>query len=220
MQLIAAHLCDEPRPIRSLRPDIPEAIETLLLEVLGKAPADRPQSAIDLKLRLREALEIQRDSRPRRADTVKELEKKTNLSTPTTSFIGREADLNALDRLFKEGHRLVTLHGPAGMGKTRLARHFGLSYIDEYATEGGVWFCDLTAAISLDGIYLDVARAMDIQLGTEGVESTPVTCLGRAIAVRGKMFLIIDNFEQVVEHGQETIGKWLEMAPEARFLVT
>jgi predicted ATPase len=60
-----------------------------------------------------------------------------------------------------------------------------------------------------------VATALDVQLG----KGDPVTQLGHAIAGRGSCLVVLDNFEQVVEHAGATVARWLDRAPEARFLV-
>jgi len=79
-----------------------------------------------------------------------------------------------------------------------------------------VWFCDLSEARSLDGIASAVATALGVPLG----KGDPVVQLGHAIAGRGQALLILDNFEQVVEHAAATVGAWLERVSEARFVVT
>ena len=78
-----------------------------------------------------------------------------------------------------------------------------------------VVFCDLTEARSVDGILYAVARGLDLALGAD-----PVKQLGHAIAGRGRVLLVMDNFEQVVEHAAATMGAWIDRAPDAVFLVT
>ena len=119
-----------------------------------------------------------------------------------------------LERNLAGSSRLVTLVGAGGMGKTRLAVRYGWRSLGEWP--GGVWFCDLTEARSLNGIASAVAGALGVQLG----RGDPVEQLGHAIAGRGRCLMILDNFEQVVEHAAATVGRWLERAGEARFLVT
>src|SRR5207247_549749 len=111
--------------------------------------------------------------------------------------------LEVLRAAFSEGARLVTLLGPGGTGKTRLATRFASATLQTWP--GGVWFSDLSEARSVDGIAGAVAGALEIPLGKDD----PVLQLGRSLASRGRVLLILDNFEQVVEHAQETIGKWL-----------
>jgi len=81
---------------------------------------------------------------------------------------------------------------------------------------GGIWFCDLSEARSLDGVLHAVAQGLDVPLGKED----PVIQLGHSIAGRGKCLVILDNFEQVTRHAEETLGRWLDRASSAQFLVT
>jgi predicted ATPase/serine/threonine protein kinase len=129
-------------------------------------------------------------------------------------FVGREADLEDLERTRNDGLHLMTLVGPGGMGKTRLAIRFGWRTVD--AWPGGIWFCDLTEARSEDGIASAVAVALGVQLG----RGDPIQQLGHAIAGRGACLIVLDNFEQVVAHAPGTVGRWRSQAPDAVFLVT
>ena len=129
------------------------------------------------------------------------------------AFIGRAAELARLgERL--AGARLVTLLGPGGIGKTRLAIHFGRQSQDAWA--GGVWFCDLTEARDLNGIVAAVAGALGVPLD----KGDPVTQLGHAIAGRGRALLILDNCEQMRLDMAVAVVRWLDRAPEVRFLAT
>ena len=139
-----------------------------------------------------------------------------NLPAERDRFVGRNADLQALAALLDSREapaRLVTLHGPGGMGKTRLALRHAWAWRGSFP--GGVWFCDLAQARSLDSVLQAVAMALDVPLGAD-----PAVQLGRAIAGRERCLLILDNFEQITRHGTETVGRWLDMAPQARFVAT
>jgi predicted ATPase/class 3 adenylate cyclase len=129
-------------------------------------------------------------------------------------FVGRHEPLLALAHRFEGGARLVSVLGMGGSGKTRLATRFGWTWLGDYP--GGVWFCDLSQARSLDGIASAVAHGLDVPLD----KGDPVARLGAAIAGRGQCLVILDNFEQVARHAEETLGRWLDAAGEACFLVT
>jgi predicted ATPase/class 3 adenylate cyclase/predicted negative regulator of RcsB-dependent stress response len=130
------------------------------------------------------------------------------------AFVGRGADLKGLARLLDGGAHLVSVLGIGGTGKTRLATHYGWTWLGEYP--GGVWFCDLSEARGIEGIVYAVARALDVPLGKDD----PVVQLGHAIAARGRCLVILDNFEQVARHAGDTLGGWLDRAHEAAFVVT
>lgn len=140
---------------------------------------------------------------------------RNNLPAERDTFVGRRAALQDLARRFDNDHaRLVSVLGVGGTGKTRLALRYARSWIGDFP--GGAWFCDLSQARSLDGIVHAVAQGLDVPLG----KADPVLQLGAAIAGRGPCLMVLDNFEQVVTHAEATIGRWLEQAAEARFLVT
>ena len=129
-------------------------------------------------------------------------------------FVGRSEELHALAQLFESGARLVTLHGLGGIGKTRLSQHYARLWLGDHP--GGAWFCDLSAARSADAIVHAVAQGLGVPLG----RADPVQQLGAAIAGRGPCLVILDNFEQVAAFAEQTLGAWLESAPQARFIVT
>jgi predicted ATPase/class 3 adenylate cyclase len=130
------------------------------------------------------------------------------------AFVGRVDALAELSRHIQSGARLVSVLGIGGSGKTRLATRYGWSWLGEFP--GGVWFCDLASARSLDGIASAVAQGLDVPLGRDD----PVVQIGNAIAGRGACLVILDNFEQVARHAPQTLGHWLARANQARFVVT
>ena len=139
---------------------------------------------------------------------------KHSLPAERNSFVNRLKTLVELARRLDAGARLVSVLGVGGTGKTRLVTRFGWSWLGDFP--GGAWFCDLSRARSLDGIVHAVAEALAVPLGKE----EPVTQLGNAIAARGRCLVILDNFEQVSRWAEETLGRWLNRATEAGFVVT
>lgn len=137
-----------------------------------------------------------------------------NLPAERDAFVGRAAELRALASRLDGGARLVTVLGPGGTGKTRFARRYGWTWLGDWP--GGVYFCDLSEARSLDGIYFAVASALEIPLGKDD----PAVQLGHAITGRGCCLMILDNFEQVLEHASATLGRWVDRAADAAFVVT
>ena len=137
-----------------------------------------------------------------------------SLPAERDSFVGRSEPLQALARKLEAGARLVSVLGIGGTGKTRLVTRFAWTWLGEFP--GGVWFCDLSQARSADGISFAVAHGLDVPLG----KTEPVVQLAHAIAGRGKCLMILDNFEQVARYAEETLGHWLDRAPQASFVVT
>ncbi|HEX6361799.1 MAG TPA: hypothetical protein VFZ93_02500, partial [Albitalea sp.] len=137
-----------------------------------------------------------------------------SLPAERDAFVGRGEALDDLARHYEGGTRLVTVTGLGGAGKTRLATRFGWTWLGEFP--GGVWFCDLSQAQGLDGIFYAVSQGLDVPLGKED----PAVQLGNAISAREHCLVILDNFEQVVQEAEATLGRWLDKARHASFLVT
>ena len=137
-----------------------------------------------------------------------------SLPAERDSFVGRQELLEVLAKKFDTGARLVSVLGMGGVGKTRLVTRFAWTHRADYP--GGAWFCDLSQARGVDGILFGVAQGLEVPLG----QADPVVQIGRAIAGRGRCLVVLDNFEQVAKHAEETLGLWLERAPLAQFIVT
>ena len=129
-------------------------------------------------------------------------------------FVGRRDSLQALSETLASGARLVSIVGAGGAGKTRLAMRYAWEHLGDYP--GGVWFCDLAQARSLEGISFAVAQGLQVPLG----QAEPISQLGQALAGRSHCLVILDNFEQVARHAEATLGQWIERAAQARFIVT
>ena len=147
----------------------------------------------------------------------------TNLAPQATSFVGRVAELADLHQLFRGGARLITLLGPGGTGKTRLSIQFANQLVSHFGAtvgpgkrRGGVWFCELADARDPDAICVAVARALEVQLAPGDL----VLQLGHALAARGDVLLVMDNFEQAAPHAAATLERWLAAVPQARFVVS
>ena len=204
-ELERAHLTMTPPSPAALAP-IDDAWERTILRLLSKEPENRFGTAGDAALAL--------EGRISSAGAVRH-----SLAAERDAFVGRRAELEALKSCFEGSRgadptRLVTLQGPGGSGKTRLAQRYGWESVARWP--GGVWFCDLSEARSLDGVAQAVASSFGVQLGKED----PIVQLGHAIAGRGRCLVILDNLEQVVEASVVALHQWLDRCQESRFLVT
>ncbi|WP_344891148.1 AfsR/SARP family transcriptional regulator, partial [Nonomuraea antimicrobica] len=154
---------------------------------------------------------------------------RTNLPVPLTALIGRE---EATDRVagLLGAYRLVTLTGPGGVGKTRLAVAAATRSAPAYAD--GVWLVDLTAldhparAGALPtpaGVGTLIAAALGLTDATvAGPRGRPAPIVERVLdAVRERrILLVLDNCEHVVEPAAQVAGRLLAGAPELRILAT
>ncbi|CAN5882179.1 hypothetical protein BH11MYX2_BH11MYX2_04410 [soil metagenome] len=151
--------------------------------------------------------------------------RKTNVVDAAFPLIGRATELTAIGEFFDEGLRLVTLLGPGGAGKTRLATAFAASQIDAYSEHGGggVWFCDLVPARGTSDMCAIVANTLGITIEKAPIVNHGdhgVAAIGRALARRRRMLIVVDNCEHIAAIAAATLSDWLHAAPHLHVLVT
>ena len=156
------------------------------------------------------------------------LEPTTNLPGLVEPLVGRAIDRAALASLFDEGARLVTIVGPGGMGKTHLATTFASSRVEVHSKpgDGGAWMCDLTSSKTVADVCAAIASVLGLErLATTTTSSSELAIeLARALHRRGRILLVLDNFEQLVAEGENdavtAISTLLRHAPRLRLLIT
>jgi predicted ATPase len=141
-----------------------------------------------------------------------------NLPAPLTSFVGRQAEIDALAVRVNEG-RLVSLVGPGGAGKTRLAIEAGRRLLDEFPD--GVWLAELAALRDPVQVAATVAKAMGYHdpLAEAGGPGLVRDRLAAAIG-RQQMLLILDNCEHVTEAAAALVTRLLGDCPRLVVLAT
>jgi predicted ATPase/class 3 adenylate cyclase len=138
--------------------------------------------------------------------------RRVNLPTQLTSFVGRDGEVAAAGRLLAE-HRLVTLTGPGGTGKTRLAL--------QLAADGSEAFADGVCFVNLDAVRDPELVASQIATSVGLIEAghRPTRDI-LADWLTGKVFLLVlDNFEQVID-AAPLVADLLRAAPGLKILVT
>ncbi len=138
----------------------------------------------------------------------------SELPVARDTFIGRTTELETLQAMFLKHPRLVTVLGMGGTGKTRFALQYAKVYQEYWP--GGVVFCDLTDARTVEDVCTCVANAFGVPL----VSIDHVEQLGHALAARDRTLIILDNFEQIVQMGPDTVERWLQDSAASTFLVT
>ncbi|MFK7927306.1 MAG: protein kinase, partial [Myxococcota bacterium] len=135
------------------------------------------------------------------------------------AFVGRVALLRQATAQLASSTGLVTLVGPGGVGKTRVAVELADQVSRAYP--GGTWFIDWSEAADGEGAALTMAQALGLQLsGADLRGDRLIDAIGEGIGSRRPSLLVVDNVEQLGGVCQQLIGRWLTLAPEARFLVT
>jgi tetratricopeptide (TPR) repeat protein len=190
-------------------------LQPVLERCLAVDPADRFATTADLAEAL-EALDIEgpgyaawqaaRQSPP--STMALEPTIRTNLLRPAREFVGRDSDIAAI-RQALQASRQVTLHGPAGIGKSTLAAHIGRELVAGGLPVFQAGFGETDGEASMEAV---VARAMGVPVGRRG--------LGPVLADLGDLMLVLDELESVQQAAQTLVASWLEAAPRLRVLCT
>ena len=129
----------------------------------------------------------------------------TNLPRPVSSFVGREQEVSEIGALLNDGVRLVTLSGPGGSGKTRLAIEAAAELVPDF--RNGIFWVDLAPLREPALVPGTIARTLGAKEG-----------LAEHIGER-QMLLVLDNLEQVVEAAPE-LAALLSACPNLKLLAT
>jgi predicted ATPase/transcriptional regulator with XRE-family HTH domain len=174
----------------------------LLADALQLSPQDRASFLTAARLRTAATTRVLRPA-----------DRRCNLPYPLTSFVGRDREMAAIKRCLMAS-RLVTLTGPAGMGKTRLALEVAGTQVATY--RDGVWLVEL-AAVRDDFLLPQVVAA------TLGVREEPGVSL-RTSLIRGletkDLLLVLDNCEHLVGACADIVQTLLQHCPTLTILAT
>jgi predicted ATPase/class 3 adenylate cyclase len=136
-----------------------------------------------------------------------------NLPLQLTKFIGREEQVSEVKRHLFDGVRLLTLTGPGGTGKTRLALEVAAEALIHF--EDGVCFVDLSSVSDPESVVPAIAEALGVH---EAVDRPLRDALEETLRDRTTL-LVLDNFEQVVDAGAN-VDWLLRAAPHTKVIVT
>jgi len=195
------------------------------LYMLALSRCGRPKDAAQIYAKLADALRAQFDTAPSeetaalaaaiaRRDPTIDPPHNATLPAPVSRFVGRRSELDSLEDLLGR-NRLLTLVGPGGAGKTRLAvqlaRDVGLAQHPD-----GVHFIDLAGMTEGDSVVARVAAVLDVrELAGEDLTDSVVARLRRQ-----RMLLILDNCEHLVRESNELASAVLGRCSGVRILAT
>ncbi len=148
------------------------------------------------------------DTRPLRT-----LEAPTNLPHEATSLVGREAEIERLSTALEEG-RIVTLTGPGGSGKTRLA--IGVAEAVRSRFPHGVWFIDLAAVRDPALLELTIAAVIGVRESSGQSADEAV----RSHLRDREALLVLDNLEQLQPEAATRVAALIRACPRLRVLIT
>ncbi|HXM92719.1 MAG TPA: tetratricopeptide repeat protein [Candidatus Dormibacteraeota bacterium] len=189
-ETLVSILREAPEPIGSLSPNVPIPLCWVIERCLAREPEKRYMSTRDLA----RDLAAMRDNLS--GLQLKPLKTRpSNLPSQRTGLVGRDLEVSAAKELLRRPNmRLVTITGPAGIGKTRLALRLAEEMTQDFP--GGVYFVPL-AAVSDPGL---IASVIGQTLGIRESGGQPLETLKEFLqnSLRTPMLLVLDNFEHLV----------------------
>jgi predicted ATPase/DNA-binding SARP family transcriptional activator len=194
---------------------------TVLVDELGIEPGEELRNLEARILAQDPGLDAPvRDSHP----AVEPTAHRGQIPRPLTRFVGRDEECEHLAGLIRE-HRLVTIVGPGGTGKTRLATEVALGLEVTGALEDGANLIELAPLLDPDGIVSTIASALGV-----GFADPAANALGRGFRspveqlvdhLRGRsILLVLDNCEHLISPVASLAEQLLVSCPELRVLAT
>ena len=218
-----AHLQDAPPKITATRPELASTLDDVIARALAKREQDRYPTCGDLAAAARRALGeapptiVAVSATAESVAIVREAGPvRSTLPSQATPLVGREADVDALRMLLvADDVRLVTLTGPGGTGKTRLAIEAAASL--EEAFPDGLFFVDLSSLSDPALVASRIAQALGVE---ERVAAAADVLDALRDHIRGqRLLLVLDNFEQVLP-AAPVVAEVLTLGTRHKALVT
>jgi predicted ATPase/DNA-binding SARP family transcriptional activator/Tfp pilus assembly protein PilF len=191
-----------------------EAIKKTLLAELGIEP---DVELLQLAQQIKDGTLPLPDTGAAKVDTSREATAapRHNLPEILTPFIGRETELAQLaERLAAADYRLITLAGPGGIGKTRLALEAARANLHRFAD--GAFFVPLDGVAKASEIPAAIAAALNLTFSSE---AAPAAELLRILQEK-QLLLVVDNLEHIIEEGAPLLLQIVQNAPQVVLLIT
>ena len=195
------------RAVRPLEGRAPR-VAAILARCLAPDARERPELGEVLQ-----RFEAERDQRPLTDAQLSPAGSPNNLPRLGAALVGRAAELDTVEEALA-GNALVTLAGPGGSGKTRLALEVGHRALE--GAPGGIWIVDLSGLGDGASLAELVASVLGVQGSSSGSTLEAVCAHLRA----SPGLLILDNCEHLVDDCASLVAELLDGAPEARILAT
>jgi predicted ATPase/DNA-binding SARP family transcriptional activator len=197
-----------------------ERVRVRLADELGASPSP-PLQAVHLAV-LRGDPELAPAAPAPAAASVRPA-RRSNLPAPVTSFVGREGEIAQIGALLEQG-RLVTLVGPGGAGKTRLAREAVAGWVER--VPDGVWLVELAPVTASAEVVPAALDALGLREAAAGVLERPGHTardgLDRLLDVLAEReaIVVLDNCEHLIASVAELVDRMLGACPGVRVVAT
>jgi len=215
-ETLVAILREQPEPVGVLKPDAPAPLCWAIERCLAKEPDKRYVSTRDLARELAAIRDRFSDKPDNRVAT-----RPSNIPVQRTGFVGREKEVAAAQELLlRPDVRLLTITGPGGIGKTRLAVEVASGLIHRFPDRflGGAHFVPLSSLSDPSLIASVIVQTLGIR---EAGSQSPLELLRKNLqdSLRAPMLLLLDNFEQLIQ-AAPIVAELLAVAPNLKILVT
>ena len=211
-QTLVAILQEEPEPIGALNPEVPPPFCWVVERCLAKEPEKRYFSTRDLARDLVAIRDRLSDLQQKRPDS-----RPSNLPTPGSVIVGRDKEIGeAKGLLLRKEVRLVTVTGPAGIGKSRLAVEVARDIQGHFPS--GAYFIPLGAVSDPNAIVNILAQTLGVRETAAQPQLETLKDYFRNF-LGAPMLLLIDNFEHLLASAP-VLAELMAVAPNLKLLVT
>ena len=211
-EILVAIMREQAEPIGAQNPDAPAPLCWAIERCLAKEPDKRYASTRELARELAAIRDRFSEKQIKQAET-----RPANIPVQRTGFVGREKEVAAAkELLLRQDVRLVTVTGPGGIGKTRLALEVAKDLAETFP--GGIHFVALSALRDPGLIASVIVQTLGIR---EAGGQPPLEILKRNFqdSQRAPALLLLDNFEHLMQ-AAPTVAELLTLGPNLKILVT
>ena len=143
-------------------------------------------------------------------------ETKSQLPQEKTRLIGRIKEIEQIRFMLESGHRLVTVKGPGGVGKSRIIIRVAYLLSKMFSD---IWFLHLHGHQSVESLCQNLAKQVGIRLPQQSAPEL-IEAVSQIISGQESCLIILDGFEGLAQKANEALQYWMQQSPSVAWLVT